>query len=47
MAAKKKLVNTVGWSAKELEGIGSKKPELSIVGAEISRNKGTTKKVYK
>ena len=42
-----KPVNTIGWSAKQLENIGSKKPELTIVGNEIGRNKGSTKKVYK
>jgi hypothetical protein len=47
MASKKKLVNTIGWSGNELGNIASKKPELSIVGAEISRNKGTKKLIYK
>ena len=44
----KKKVNTIGWSGKELENIGSPKPALSKVAAEISRNGGKTKKlVYK
>jgi len=47
MAARKKLVNTANYSNKVLENIGSRKPELSIVGAEIARNKGTKKIVYK
>jgi hypothetical protein len=47
MPAKFKPVNTAGYSTKTLENIASKKPELSIVGAEIARNKGTKKLVYK
>jgi hypothetical protein len=47
MAARKKLVNTIGWNENQLQNIASKKPELSIVGSEISRNKGTKKIVYK
>jgi hypothetical protein len=42
-----KKVNTANYSAKTLENIGSKKPELSIVGAEIARNHGSKKLVYK
>jgi hypothetical protein len=48
MAAIKKKVNTANFSAKTLENIGSRKPELSAVGAAISANGGRTKKlVYK
>jgi hypothetical protein len=42
-----KKVNTANYSANTLQNIGSKKPELSIVGAEISRNGGSTKKIFK
>jgi hypothetical protein len=47
MPAKFKPVNTAGYSKDTLQNIASKKPELSIVGAEIARNKGTKKLVYK
>jgi hypothetical protein len=47
MAAKKKLVNTIGWSANELGSIASKKPELSKVASAIRSNGGTKKIVYK
>lgn len=48
MPAVKKKVNTIGWSAKELENIKSPKPELSKVASAISSNGGKTKKlVYK
>ena len=47
MSGFKKKVNTIGWSAKELEGIASKKPELSKVASAISANGGTKKLVYK
>ena len=43
----KKKVNTIGWSAKELEGIASKKPELSKVASAIRSNGGTKKIIYK
>lgn len=42
-----KKVNTANYGNKVLENIGSKKPELSIVGNVIGQNKGSTKKVYK
>ncbi|MFI5406163.1 MAG: hypothetical protein ACHQ1D_06580 [Nitrososphaerales archaeon] len=42
-----KAVNTANYSNKVLENIASKKPELSIVGAAISKNGGTKKLVYK
>jgi hypothetical protein len=47
MAAKKKLVNTIGWSGKQLQDIGSPKPELSKVASAIKSNGGTKKLVYK
>jgi hypothetical protein len=47
VAAKKKLVNTIGWSANELGNIASKKPELAKVAGAISKNGGTKKLVYK
>ena len=48
MVVIKKKTNTIGWSANQLENIGSKKPELSKVAAAISSNGGKTKKlVYK
>ena len=47
MPAVKKKVNTIGWSAKQLEDIASKKPELSKVASAIRANGGTKKIVYK
>jgi hypothetical protein len=41
-----KKVNTANYSASTLQNIASKKPELSIVGNEIGKNKGSTKKVF-
>jgi len=47
MTAVKKKVNTIGWSGKQLENIGSPKPELSVVAGAIRTNGGTKKLVYK
>ncbi len=47
MAARKKLVNTIGWSGSELQNIKSPKPELSKVASTISKNGGTKKLVHK
>lgn len=47
MGAFKKKVNTIGWSAGQLQDIGSKKPELAKVASAISKNGGTKKIVYK
>jgi len=45
--AQYKKVNTANYGNKVLENIGSKKPELSIVGNVIGQNKGSTKKIFK
>jgi len=47
MTATKKLVNTIGWSAKQLENSDSRKAELSSVASAIRANGGTKKIVYK
>jgi hypothetical protein len=47
MAARKKPVNTIGWTGNQLQDIASKKPELSKVASAIRSNGGTKKIVYK
>lgn len=42
-----KKVNTANFSAGTLQAIGSRKPELAIVGAEIARNGGSKILIYK